>query len=76
MGHKTRLKKTDKINEKEELNYFEQLIGVLTTIRAYERKVDEVEQFEDERIVIDLVTFPKCNNLRMNVSRYMLENPL
>lgn len=43
MGHKARLKQTEKINQNEDPKYFEELIEVLTTVGGYKRQVDEVE---------------------------------
>ena len=42
MGHKVRMKQTEKRNREEEPKYFEDLIEVLSTVEASKRQVDEI----------------------------------
>ena len=59
MGHKVKMKQTEKINREEEPKYFKDLIEVLSTVEAFKIKVDDVEKLEDEWIRINPVTLPK-----------------
>ena len=43
MGHKLRMKQTEKRNREEEPKYFEDLIEVLSTFEASKRQVDEIQ---------------------------------
>ena len=73
MGHKVRMKQTEKINREEEEYYFEYLREVLSTVEAYKRQVDEVEKFEDEWIKINPVTLPKFTSKNVFFRNYQNE---